>query len=265
MYYKEQLESMRKSLCDLLSDLSFELGDLPEGCLYAYEKGGKFYYCRRFPKGGNRKKEHREAITKDSTMVLALVRKRYVEAAIENLKSDIAEIDRTISNYRPVGEQSVMREFVSKYPALIEGLNYGRRDPKKWARQYSPSEGFYEENLKSVSAQGEKMRSGGEMYIAARLDHYGIPYRYEDSSGLHPDLRYVPDFKILRPRDRKIFFWEHFGKVNDYEYVRNNIVKVSDYIEYGIRPWDNLIMTFNNEKGGYNGKIIDAMIECWLL
>lgn len=53
--------------------------------------------------------------------------------------------------------------------------------------------------------------------------------------------------------------------VNDSEYVRSIIGKVCDYIDYGIRPWDNLIMTFNNEKGGYNGKLIDAMIECCLL
>lgn len=53
--------------------------------------------------------------------------------------------------------------------------------------------------------------------------------------------------------------------MNDFDYVRNNIGKVSKYIEYGIKPWDNLIMTYNNEKGGYDGRIIDAMIESWLL
>ena len=108
------------------------------------------------------------------------------------------------------------------------------------------------------------MRSGGEMYISARLDHFGIPYRYEDDTGI-PDLGYAPDFKIMRPRDRKIIYWEHFGKVNDYDYVLDNFGKVKDYISYGIKPWDNLIMTFSNEKGGYDGKLIDAMIECWLL
>ena len=59
-------------------------------------------------------------------------------------------------------------------------------------------------------------------------------------------------------------YWEHFGKVNDMDYVIKNIGKVQDYIEYGISPWDNLIITFNNEKGGYDGKMIDAIIECRL-
>lgn len=263
MYYKEQLNALRVWLNDQLLDLNTEYAELPEGSLYVYQKGGKNYYCQRLPKEGNRKKEHRIAITKDSEKVLALVRKKYVESAIENVKNDIAEIERTIDNCRPIGEQSVMESFCAKYPELTKGLYQGGRDPETWAADYIQPE-FHVENLKSISAQGEKMRSGGEMYIASRLDHFGIPYRYEDDTGI-PDLRYAPDFKILRPRDHKIIYWEHFGKVDDYDYVRDNIEKVRDYIDYGIKPWDNLIMTFNNEQGGFNGKLIDAMIECWLL
>lgn len=263
MYYKEQLRALRASLSDNLLDLKKEMASLPQGNLYVYQKGDKYYYCQRLPKGGNRKKERRIAITKDSDTVLALVRKKYVEKAIENITKDIAEFNRVIDNYSPVGEESVMESFCTKYPELAKGIFYGGRDPEVWAADYSQPE-FHAESFKSVSAQGENMRSGGEMYIASRLDHYGIPYRYEDETGI-PDLSYAPDFKILRPRDRKIIYWEHFGKVNDYKYVRDNIEKVRDYIDYGIKPWDNFIMTFNNEKGGYDGKLIDAMIECWLL
>lgn len=264
MYYKEQLESLRSELTDRLSDLEAELSGLPEGSIYTYEKNGRHYYCQRFPKAGNRKKERRVSISGDSEMVLALVRKKYVDLAVENIRNDIALLDQTIGQYIPADEDTVMEHFLQKYPELAPGLHYGQGDPAKWAEGYRPPEDFFAEDLKSISSQGEKIRSGGEMYISARLDHFGIPYRYEDDMGI-PDLSYVPDFKIMRPRDRKIIYWEHFGKVNDYAYVRNSVSKVSEYIEYGIKPWDNLIMTFNNEKGGYNGKLIDAMIECWLL
>lgn len=264
MYYKEQLSSLRESLADMLEDLTEEKKGLPEGSLYVYEKNGKNYYAQRLPKGGNRKKEHRIAISKNSDLILALVRKKYVESAIKNIRKDLEEIDRTIRGYDPVGEDGVMREFCAKYPDLSKGVRYGWSDPYEWAANYEQPRDFYVDDLKSVSAQGEDMRSGPEMYISSRLDHFGIPYRYEDSTGI-PDLNYAPDFKIIRPRDRKIIYWEHFGKVNDYEYVRNNMEKVRDYIDYGIKPWDNLIMTFSNERGGYDGKLIDAMIECWLL
>lgn len=263
MYCKEQLNTICAWLNDQISDLSDELKGLPDGSLYVYQKGGRNYYCQRLPKEGNRKKERRIAISNDSDTILALVRKKYVEAALENLRKDVENLNRAISNYSPIGEEHVMRSFVRKYPELKRGLYFGGSDPSVWTDHYVQPE-FHAENLKSVSAQGERMRSGGEMYIASRLDHFGIPYRYEDNTGI-PDLSYAPDFKILRPRDRKIIYWEHFGKVNDYGYVLDNIEKVKTYISYGIKPWDNLIMTFNNEKGGYDGKLIDSLIECWLL
>ena len=263
MYCKDQLISLRGMLNDQLLELNRELETLPEGLFFGYQKNGRYYYSQRFPKVGNRKKERRKGITKDTDTVLALVRKRFVEDAIENIETDITELNQVIENYKPVGEKDVMKAFCAKYPELTNGIYYGGINPERWAADYTQPE-FYVDDLKSVSAKGENLRSGAEMYISARLDHYGIPYRYEDDTGI-PDLNYAPDFKIMRPRDRKIIFWEHFGKVNDYEYVMNNIGKVKDYISYGIKPWDNLIMTFSNEKGGYDGKLIDALIECWLL
>lgn len=263
MYYKEQLIALRASLNDLLSDLSKEVETLPEGTLYVNRKDGKNYYNQRLPKAGYRKKARTVAITRDSGLVLALVRKKYVETAIENITTDLKELDRAIEKYKPTAEISVMQSFCAKYPELLPGIYPEGTDHNKWAADFVPPK-FYVEDYKSVSAKGEDMRSGGEMYIASRLDHFGIPYRYEYDTGI-PDLSYAPDFTIMRPRDHKIIYWEHFGKVNDYGYVLNNFVKVKDYINYGIKPWDNLIMTFSNEKGGYDGKLIDAMIECWLL
>ena len=263
MYYKDQLISLRESLNDRLLDLNSELEILPDGKLYVYQKNGKYYYSQRIPKGGYRKKEHRIAITKDSETVLALVRKTFVEKAVQNIQNNILELDRVIENYCPVSEELVMQSFCARYPELAKGIYYGGSDPDAWAADYIQPR-FYEDDYKSVSAQGEDVRSGGEMYIMSRLDHFGIPYRYEDDTGI-PDLQYAPDLKILRPRDRKIIYWEHFGKVTDYGYVLDNIGKVKDYISYGIKPWNNLIMTFSNEEGGYDGKLIDALIECWLL
>lgn len=264
MYNKELLKTIRLGLAEFLEDMLEEVRELPEGELYIYEKRGKQYYCQRFPAEGRRKKEHRVSINGDPELVLALVRKKYAETAIGIAKKDIGLIEDLIRDYGEVNEESVMKTFCDKYPDLRKGLFYGKTDHEEWESDYVASESFYQEDLKSVSAQGEKMRSGGEMYIASRLDHFGIPYRYE-APLTAPELRYSPDFTIMRPRDRKIIYWEHFGMVNDRGYVRDNFDKVYDYIEYGIRPWDNLIMTFNNEKGGYNGKLIDALIECWLL
>ena len=108
------------------------------------------------------------------------------------------------------------------------------------------------------------MRSMGEIAIAARLDHFGIQYKYEAELQV-PELRYVPDFTIRRAHDGRIIYWEHLGKISDKEYMQHNRRKFDDYEEYGIVPWRNLIVTYGTEDGGINMKIVDAMIQGWLL
>ena len=264
MFYKRTPMDIKTQLEEKRSDLIKELSDLPDGQLLIYEKRGKRYYCQMFPKKGNRKKERRIGITKDTDMVFSLVRKRYLKRSLNLIAHDISVIEKALAKFSPINEEAVMAEFIERYPELEAGMYYGLRNTESWADDYTQGEDFFEEDLKSLSSQGEKMRSGGEMYIASRLEHYGIPYRYESPTGI-PDISYVPDFTILRPRDRKIIYWEHFGKIDDNEYIKDNIRKVEKYIEYGISPWDNLIMTYNNKRGGYDGKLIDAMIKGWLL
>ena len=222
-------------------------------------------YYQRFAKTGNRKKERRYGISNDSDKVLGLVRKQYVEAALKGVKKDISLVEKALVKYTPIDEHSVMGAFVAKYPQLYEGLFYNTIRRDEWEKSFTPKEDFYVDGLKSVSLKGVDMRSGGEIYITSRLDHFGIPHRYEAPLDIIDIDGYAPDFTILRPRDNKIIYWEHFGKVNDEDYVMWNIQKVTNYIQHDIVPWDNLIMTYNNKKGGFDARIIDAMIEAWLL
>ncbi|MBP3895404.1 MAG: hypothetical protein J6D07_02955 [Mogibacterium sp.] len=264
MYYRQSLEDIKKQLEEKQADLIREMKELPEGSLLVYEKRGRNYYCQRLKKEGNRKKERRIAITNNPEMIFALTRKRYIESALDILDKDIDVLEQTITDYVPADETSVMVNFISKYPELERGIHFGKGDPEAWTANHIPAQDLYSEDLKSISQAGEKMRSGAEMYIASRLDHFGMPYKYEASTGI-PDISYIPDFTIMRPRDRKIIYWEHLGKINDREYVQNNIHKLSVYIEYGICPWDNLILTYNNNSGGFDGRLIDSMINGWLL
>ena len=264
MTYKWQLTNLLKIMTERRNDLIHELENLPEGILYIYVQDGRYYYSERFPKGGNRKKEHRIGISNDNDKILALVRKRYVQQALEALDQNLSNLEIVIEGYVPSDEASIMKDYIEKYPQLTEGLFYKQFDGKKWEEEFVPDNNFYKEDLRSISLKGVEMRSDGEIYITSRLDHYNIPHRFEASLN-SPLIGRVPDFTIIRPRDRKIIYWEHFGKVNDPKYVSANIEKVIEYIEYGITPWDNLIMTYNYSGGGFNAKLIDSMIEGWLL
>ncbi len=106
MIYKEQLERILQELIDRNIDLKDELQYLPEGDLYVIEKNGKPYFYERFPKRGNRKKEHRNGISKQPDIIRALARKRYILEATERITADIKALEKALSDYSPADENT---------------------------------------------------------------------------------------------------------------------------------------------------------------
>ena len=263
MIYLTELQRIANALKEIQTDLSSEMSRLPDGRFYSYDRNGTRYYYKRIPKTGNLKKERRQGIGKDPGTLNALVRKEYVTEALRRIAKDIDCLESVLDNYVPFDENSVMDEFTRKYPELSSGVYLGTHGLEEWADSYNHQSNYHKEHLTSTARDGSKRRSLGEILIGAKLDHYKIPYRYEAPA--HPDLSYIPDFKIRRPRDGKIMFWEHIGMVTDEAYMARNRKKFDDYESVGIVPWDNLIISYNQIDGGINEKLIDALIQGWLL
>ena len=57
-------------------------------------------------------------------------------------------------------------------------------------------------------------------------------------------IKFYPDFTTIRPFDRKIIIWEHFGLMNSDNYTQTAMQKLRTYIENGYIPSNNLITTF---------------------
>lgn len=264
MVYKEQIQRVIRELAERKQDLAAELKTLPEGEIHVVDREPNYYYYERFPKRGNRKKERRLGISTNKDRIMALVRKRYVTLAMDVIDNDILVLEDALKLYKGTDENSVMEEFFEKYPQLSGYAYYGLQSDEDWANDFETQKDFYEEEHKHTSLKGEKMLSKNELYIAARLDHHKIPYRYEDTVD-HPDVDRLPDFKIRRPRDGKIIYWEHVGRTTDSDYMGRNEVKFIEYENAGIVPWDNLIITYDQSDGGINAKLIEAMIYGWLL
>ena len=263
MYYKDDIVRLCNSLRERERDLRDELMKLPGGEFYAYTRDGCRHYYQRFRKEGNRKKERRTGIKNDPVLLRSLVRKKYVTEALLRLKKDIAAAEKLRADYVPVDEISIMENFVEQYPEFADSIYRRMKDTQKQLVTAEEAPLFHEQSLISTAADGTYRRSKGEILIGAKLDHYGIEYTYEALA--HPDLPYRPDFKIIRPRDSKILFWEHLGLVNDPDYMAYNQKKFAAYESVGIVPWDNLIITYDQADGGINERLIDAMIHGWIL
>lgn len=264
MLYKTELVRIRSELAKRKHDLENELSQLPQGELYCYESRGVINYAERFPAIGNAKKEKRVGVKKDKDKLYKLVRKQYVTSAVKLLEKDISAMDTLLRWYKPADENSVMESFLEKHSELAAGIYYGQMSYDEWASSFETADGYHPENLKSTASDGTKRRSLGEIIIGTKLNQYGIPYRFEAPID-HPDIPYVPDFTIIRPRDNKIIYWEHLENVNDEKYLEYNKHKFDVYERYGIVPWDNLIVSFSQSDYGINEKLIDGLIHGWLL
>ena len=116
--------------------------------------------------------------------------------------------------------------------------------------------------------RGEKVRSKSEWIIACMLAEAGVPYRYEECVGLNKLLGMVfyPDFTVLNKRTRKVFLWEHFGRMDDPKYIEESYMpKMLEYYNFGFLPGKKLLMTFESRRYPLDTTQVKRLIEEFLL
>ena len=87
-----------------------------------------------------------------------------------------------------------------------------------------------------------------------------IPYRYECQIILGNIILY-PDFTIRHPRTGKLYYWEHFGQMDNPEYNKKANNKLQTYISNGIIPTINLITTFETIDNPLTSNYVNELIE----
>ena len=75
--------------------------------------------------------------------------------------------------------------------------------------------------------------------------------------------RFSPDFTIFHRGE--LFYWEHCGLVGNPRYMKHHKWKLDMYERAGIVPWKNLIVTYDDETGNLDSRMIEAEIRNRLL
>ena len=108
------------------------------------------------------------------------------------------------------------------------------------------------------------VRSKSEQLIATELLNYNIPFKYENRK-FFGSIECFPDFTILSQKNGEEYLWEHFGAMDDYNYVSKTLNKIKLYIENGYMPFENFILTFESNNSGVDQIWIDRIIETYLI
>ena len=118
-----------------------------------------------------------------------------------------------------------------------------------------------DDEIEIITERGERVRSKSEKIIADKLYALGIPYRYEYPLVLSGNIRVYPDFIILKLPEREEVYLEHFGRMDDEEYVESVMYKLSTYEKNRIYLGVNLFVTHETSKNPLNTRALDGMLK----
>jgi len=256
-----------------------ELQDLPEGSLCRKTKRGRtflyHYRCSRSSDGsGKLIQTQRYLSKKEDGMKTALKRRRFIEKSLPYLYDNIDAAKNFLKKYKSYDPLVVANNLPIAYagvpfdPITVCEIPPGSRvrveDIENWKNEPYEKNELFPEKLKHGTSSGIKVRSKSECIIAELLDAKGIPFRYEAALELNGKT-YYPDFTILRPKDGKIMYWEHFGMTDDTTYNNSMMQKLAAYNNFGITLWNQLIATFEGKDDSFDVRHINKIIELLIL
>jgi len=116
------------------------------------------------------------------------------------------------------------------------------------------------ENLIHKSLSTNIVRSKSEAMIDTALFQHNIPFRYECLLQLN-ELYLYPDFTIMHPITNKIYYWEHFGMMDNPIYAKKTFSKLQIYNSNNITPSINLITTYETKDAPLDIYHIEKIID----
>ena len=136
---------------------------------------------------------------------------------------------------------------------------------EEWLKQECCQGTFGENDPEYYTMKGERVRSKSEVFIGNALFLQKVPYLFERQIYLNGYGNVLPDFTVLDVKTRRTVIWEHFGKLDDPDYVEKNLRKINAYLKNGYIIGETLILTFESGQQPLNTTFIDRIIEHYFL
>lgn len=237
-----------------IASLRKELSKCPQGTLIICNVNGKNrYYHQKKNSDGTYSRHY---LGKDNIgLARHLARKTYIKNKLLDLENELKSIRRYL-NVRKKTDFKCLLAKNSIYRDLLAD--------DSWEYEPYDKSVSFPEALIIQAPKGDIVRSKSEALIANALYERGIPYRYECGLDLGGYSIY-PDFTVKKVSNGEIIIWEHFGKVDDPSYFKNNVIwKLEKYTENGYIPGKNLIITWETKSTPLSIEEVRKMIEHYL-
>ena len=195
--------------------------------------------------------------------IRSLAQKRYDKVLLEALRDEEDILSDTFIALSKSKKRKALENFpdeLKHYVTLSPMTNEGYI--QEWSNSYSytlPERYKYKEPYQTL--KGEITKSKSEVIIADRLHLAGLPYHYEEDLELNKGATFrKPDFTILHPYTLELYYWEHFGLMDQEDYRNKAKAKIELYAANGIIQGKNFITTFETNLSPLNTWYVDKLI-----
>ncbi|MCR5527485.1 MAG: hypothetical protein K6F39_08955 [Lachnospiraceae bacterium] len=196
----------------------------------------------------------------ERNLAIKLAQKKYIEEVIKTLKNEVLAIKAYVDKHNAENLSKLLDDSKAYAKLIKDELISEAPIGEIWENSEYEKNLRYEESLRFKTAAGHMVRSKSEVLIASALYQNGIPYRYENKMEFGRDTVY-PDFTILQPLTGELVIWEHFGLMDDPDYVEKMLWKLRLYESNGYVLGENLIMTFESREFPLSIESIEGIIK----
>ena len=241
----EQIEAIKR-----------KIDSLPEGKLICSHTGNG---CKWYISDG-----HEKTYIPKSKKSLAehLAVKKYYSLLLKDLENEKTAMKFYLNHRKenPEEIETLLEDKVGYGELLSAFFEPKSIELQKWANAPYEQNAKYSDNLIHKTGSGHVVRSKSEALIDTCLYKNKIPFRYECALHLGETIIF-PDFTIRHPKTGKVYYWEHFGRADDMNYIRNISNKLQLYMSNGIVPDIQLITTFETKENPLSSKKIEKTIK----
>ena len=195
-----------------------------------------------------------------------LAQKDYNKAVIKKAETRLKQIQKIMQDYSDDEIEKIYTSMHKERQALVTPIEatWYQRIIMWYEEEYDGKE-FREGTAVILTEKGERVRSKSEKILADSFYRKNILYKYEKPLHLKGYGIVYPDFTFLSRKKGKEIYWEHEGMMDRQEYARTAVKKIESYQTNHIYMGDRLILTFETEQCPLNFRIVENLIEKYLM
>lgn len=259
MKFIEEIRIRKEFLKNIIDKIRLELKDAPKEKLRVSKNGNSAQYYILSSEISKERVNGKYLKTSEVGIAKKIAQRDYDKKILEKAEKELNMLEKINDNIcldlsEVYSKQNDYRKALIN-PYVLPDMEY----IEDWLRdEYKGLE--YKNDIEIYSVNGEKVRSKSEKIIADSLYYNEIPYKYEKPLNIDGVIVY-PDFTVLNVKERKEIYWEHFGMMDNEEYLKNAIKKLQIYECSGYHMGEQVVYSFETKHTPLNSKYIENIIN----